>query len=52
MKKRLTVWLTAPLIAAVLASCSESGATFDAAGHAQEVLDWREWRIARLKDPS
>jgi uncharacterized protein len=52
MKKRLTVWLTAPLIAAVLASCSQSGATFDAADHAQEILDWREWRIARLKDPS
>ena len=52
MKKRLTVWLTASLIAAVLASCSQSGATFDAADHAQEVLDWREGRLARLKDPS
>jgi len=52
MKKRLTIWLTAPLIAAVLASCSQSGATFDVADHAQEVLDWREGRLARLKDPS
>ena len=52
MKKRLTIWLTAPLIAAVLASCSQSGANFDAADHAQEVLDWREGRLARLKDPS
>ncbi len=51
MKKRLTVWLTAPLIAAILASCSQSGATFDASAHAQEVLEWRAGRMQRLKDP-
>jgi len=51
MKKRLTVWLSALLIAAILASCSQSGATFDASDHAQEVLEWREWRLARLKNP-
>ena len=52
MKKRLTVWLAAPLIAAILASCSQSGATFDASAHVQEVLDWRVWRMDQLKDPS
>ena len=52
MKKRLPIWLTAPLIAVVLASCSQSGATFEASTHVQEVLEWREWRIAQLKDPS
>ena len=51
MKKRLTVWLTAPLIAAFLASCSQSGANFDASAHAQEVLEWRAGRMQRLKDP-
>jgi len=52
MTKRLTVWLSAALLASNLASCSESGATFDEAAHAREVLDWREWRIERLKLPS
>ena len=52
MKKRLTVWLSATLMAASLASCSESGATFDEAGHAREVLEWRQWRIEQLKLPS
>jgi uncharacterized protein len=52
MKKRLTVWLVAPLLMAMLVSCSQSGASFDAAAHTQEVLDWREWRLAQLKDPS
>ncbi len=51
MKKRLTVWLAAPLIAAILASCSQSGATFDASAHAEEVLEWRVGRMQRLKDP-
>ena len=51
MKKRLTVWLTAPLIAVILASCSQSGASFDASAHAQEVLEWRAGRMQRLKDP-
>lgn len=52
MKKRLTVWLAAPLIATLLAFCSQSGATFDASAHVQEVLEWRDWRLAQLKDPS
>ncbi len=52
MKKRLTVWLTAPLIAVILASCGQSGATFDASAHVQEVLEWRAWRMQQLKDPS
>ena len=51
MKKRLTVWLTAPLIAVILASCSQSGATFDISAHAEEVLEWRAGRMQRLKDP-
>jgi len=51
MKKRLTVWLAAPLVAAILVSCSQSGATFDASAHVQEVLDWRAGRMQRLKDP-
>ena len=51
MKKRLTVWLTAPLIAVILASCSQSGANFDTSAHAQEVLEWRAGRMQRLKDP-
>jgi uncharacterized protein (DUF1684 family) len=52
MKKRLTVWLSVTLLALNLASCSESGATFDEAAHTREVLDWREWRIEQLKLPS
>jgi len=52
MEKRLIAWLAAVLIASNLASCGESGATFDAAAHAREVLDWQERRIARLKLPS
>jgi len=52
MKKRLAVWLSATLLVSNLASCSESGATFDAAAHTQEVLDWRVWRIEQLKMPS
>jgi uncharacterized protein (DUF1684 family) len=52
MRKRLSVWLSATLLASILASCSQSGATFDEAAHIQEVLDWREWRIEQLKLPS
>ncbi len=52
MKKRLVVRLSAALAATILASCSQSGATFDSAAHTQEVLDWREWRIEQLKDPT
>lgn len=52
MKKRLPVWLTAPLIAVALASCGQSGATFDKSAHVQEVLEWRAWRMEQLKDPS
>jgi hypothetical protein len=51
MKKRLTVWLTAPLIAVIMASCSQSGANFDTSAYAQEVLEWRAGRMQRLKDP-
>lgn len=51
MKKRLTAWLTAALTATILASCSQSGATFDASVHVQEVLEWRAGRMQRLKDP-
>lgn len=52
MTKRLTVWLTAPLIAAILASCSQSAAYFDESAHVQEVLEWRARRMEQLKDPS
>ena len=51
MKKRLAVWLTAPLIAVILVSCSQSGANDDASVHVQEVLEWRAGRMQRLKDP-
>ncbi len=51
MNKRLAVWLTAPLLALVLASCSESGATFNESVHVQEVLEWRAGRLQRLKAP-
>ena len=50
MKKRLTVWLSVPLLAAVLAACGPSGATLENAAHTEEVLEWRSWRIAQLKD--
>ena len=50
MKKRLTVWLSVPLLAAVLAACGPSGATLENAAHTEEVLEWRSWRIAQPKD--
>jgi len=52
MEKRLIVWLSGVLLALNLVSCSESGATFDAAVHSQEVLDWRQWRLEQLVLPS
>ena len=52
MKKRLTVWLSAALLISNLASCSESGATFDEVAHSLEVREWRKWRIEQLKLPS
>lgn len=52
MKKRPAVRLSAALLASVLVSCSESGATFDPAAHVQEVVDWRAWRMEQLKQPS
>lgn len=52
MKKRLAVWLAATLLVSNLASCSESGATFDPSAHIQEVLDWRAWRLEQLKMPT
>jgi len=52
MKKRLIVWLTAPLIALAMTSCSQSGANYDSKAHEQEVLDWRAGRMERLKDPA
>lgn len=52
MKKRRIVRRAAPLFAALLASCSQSGANFDTSQHVQEVLDWRAWRIEQLKLPS
>jgi len=51
MKKRLTVWLTASLMAVIPVSCSQSGATFDESAYVQEVLEWRAGRMQRLKDP-
>ena len=50
MNKRLGKWLAAALTASILASCSQSGATFDSAAHTNEVLEWRASRIERLKD--
>jgi uncharacterized protein (DUF1684 family) len=52
MKKRPAVWLSAALLALNLGSCTENAATFDAAAHRQEVLEWRAWRMAQLKKPS
>lgn len=51
MKKRLAAWLAATLTAVMLASCSQSGATFDESAHVKEVLEWRDMRIANLKKP-
>jgi len=51
MKKRLAVWLPALFSTVILASCSQSGATFDASVHAEEILEWRAWRMQRLKHP-
>jgi len=51
MKKRLGIWLSAALIASILASCSQSGATFDSTAYSKEVLEWRAGRMERLKDP-
>ena len=52
MKKRLVVRLAAALIMLITASCNQVGANFDAEAHVQEVLEWRDWRMANLKDPS
>ena len=52
MKKRHPVWLAAPLLAVALASCDQSGATFDESAYVKEVLEWRAGRMERLKDPS
>jgi len=35
----------------IAAACSPSSATFNSAAYAQEVLEWRDWRLANLKDP-
>jgi len=51
MKKRLPVWLSVLLSSVIFASCSQSGATFDVSVHTQEVLEWRTWRMQRLKHP-
>lgn len=52
MQKRLAVRLSATLLVSIIASCGESGATFDPAAHVQEVVDWRAWRMEQLKQPS
>jgi uncharacterized protein (DUF1684 family) len=52
MKKRLSTWLSAPLMVFVVVSCSESGATFDTSVHKQDIMEWRAWRIEQLKKPS
>ncbi len=52
MKKRHPVWLAAILMTQFLAACGQSGASFDVSLHATEILEWREWRIERLKMPS
>lgn len=52
MKKRLTVWLSAPFLLLLLASCSQSGATFDGIAHSDDVLEWRDWRMEQLKKPT
>ncbi len=51
MRKRLTVWLSAALTAAILGACGQSGAAFDAAEHADEVMQWREVRLGLLLEP-
>ena len=51
MKKRHPVWLSALIALSFTAACSQSSATFDIAAHQQEVLEWRDWRMANLKDP-
>lgn len=51
MIKRYPVRLSALIALAFMAACSQSSATFDMAAHQQEVLEWRDWRMANLKDP-
>ena len=52
MKKRLILWLSTLFGALILASCSQSGATFDEIAHSEEVMEWRAWRMEQLKQPS
>jgi uncharacterized protein (DUF1684 family) len=51
MAKRLTVWLPAALCMVILGACGQSGATFDSAEHADEVMQWREYRLGSLLNP-
>lgn len=52
MKKRHPIRLSALLALSFIAACSQSSATFDIAAHQQEVMEWRDWRMANLKDPA
>jgi hypothetical protein len=38
--------------AILLTHAGPSGASFDVSAHEKEVLEWREWRIAQLKQPT
>lgn len=51
MKKRYSVWLSAPVTLLLASACSQSGAEFDPAVYENEILEWREGRLSRLLQP-
>lgn len=51
MKKRVSVWLLAPLMGVLLSACSQSGANFDLAAYKAEIMEWREYRRGLLLEP-
>ena len=50
MKQILTMLILASLTA--LAACGDSRAEADQHEHAQEVMEWREWRLEQLLKPT
>ena len=52
MRTSLLASIAALGIGALLLSCGQSGAAFDAALHREEVLDWRLGRLERLMAPT
>lgn len=51
MNKQLSTWLLVAFSAVCSVSCEADSAKFNAAAHQQEILDWRQTRLANLKDP-